>query len=307
MKADLFVLPLKMAKNSSPTVNSYDAELTQRLVDIGGQLRETRLSHSLSLDMVAAYTRIRSHLLQSLEEARTEQLPEPVYIHGLIRTYGDALGLNGAELADFFLPEPPPVGMKSKLNFLALPQLRPSHLYLTYILLIICAISGVSYLNKTANFAGVSGETVAIPNPSEANPPIREAVVPPKTQPPSRLVSTTSATPPKATTPETKATTPEKPPETKPPTQSATNKAVDVGIVVKDTSWVLIEVDGKPEFEGTLEGGTERRWKAKDNVVVVAGNAGGVLVTVNNGEAKPLGEPGRVEEVVFKAEDLSKL
>jgi hypothetical protein len=68
----------------------------------------------------------------------------------------------------------------------------------------------------------------------------------------------------------------------------------------------VIEVDGKTEFEGTLEGGTERSWKAKDKVVVVAGNAGGVLVTVNNGEAKRLGEPGQVEEVVFKAEDLDK-
>jgi hypothetical protein len=40
---------------------------------------------------------------------------------------------------------------------------------------------------------------------------------------------------------------------------------------------------------------------------VFTGNAGGVLVTVNNGEAKSLGEPGQVQEVVFKAEDLSKL
>ncbi|WP_079681062.1 helix-turn-helix domain-containing protein [Planktothrix sp. PCC 11201] len=305
MKTDLFVLPFKMAKNPSPTLNSYDAELIQRLVEIGEQLRETRLGHSLSLDMVAAYTRIRSHLLQSLEEARTEQLPEPVYTQGLIRTYADALGLNGVELANFFLPEPQQVGMKSKLNLLTLPQLRPTHLYLTYILLIICAINGVSYLNKTANFAGVSGEPIATPNPPETNPQLRQAVVPPKTQPPSQLVSATPATTPKATT--TQVTTTEKVPETKPPNQSTTNKAVEVGIVVKDTSWVLIEVDGKTEFEGTLQGGTERRWKAKDNVVVVAGNAGGVLVTVNNGEAKRLGEPGRVEEVVFKAEDLSKL
>jgi hypothetical protein len=79
-----------------------------------------------------------------------------------------------------------------------------------------------------------------------------------------------------------------------------------VGIVVKDVSWVSIEVDGKTEFEGTLEGGTERSWKAKDKVVVVAGNAGGVLVMVNNGEAKRLGKPGEVQEVVFKAEDLDK-
>lgn len=80
-----------------------------------------------------------------------------------------------------------------------------------------------------------------------------------------------------------------------------------MGIVAKDPSWVVIEVDGKTAFEGTLEGGTQRSWKAKDKVVVFTGNAGGVLVTVNNGEAKSLGEPGQVQEVVFKAEDLSKL
>ncbi|MGL5135188.1 MAG: RodZ domain-containing protein, partial [Planktothrix sp.] len=295
MKTDLFVLPFKMAKNPSPTVNSYDPELIQRLVEIGEQLRETRLGHSLSLDMVAAYTRIRSHLLQALEEARIEQLPEPVYTQGLIRTYADALGLNGIELGNFFLPEPQQVGMKSKLNFLALPQLRPTHLYLTYILLIICAINGVSYLNKTANanFAGVSGgEPVATPNPSEVNPQLRPAVVQTKTQPASQLVAST----PSAKTPNVKQTV-EKTSQTKPPTQSGTDKTVEVGIVVKESSWVEIEVDGITEFEGMLEGGTKRSWKAKDNVVVFTGNAGGVLVTVNNGEAKSLGKPGELQEV----------
>ncbi|HEY9864633.1 MAG TPA: RodZ domain-containing protein [Candidatus Obscuribacterales bacterium] len=303
MKTDLFVLPFKMAKNPSPTLNSYDPELIQRLTEIGEQLRETRLGHSLSLDMVAAYTRIRSHLLQALEEARIEQLPEPVYTQGLIRTYADALGLNGIELGNFFLPEPQQVGMKSKLNFLALPQLRPTHLYLTYILLIICAISGVSYLNKTANVAGVSvGEPVATTNPPEVNPQVRPAVVQAKTQPASQLVASTPA----AKTPAAKQTV-EKPSQTKPPAQSGTDKTVEVGIVVKETSWVVIEVDGKTEFEGMLAAGTKRSWKAQDNVVVFTGNAGGVLVTVNNGEAKSLGEPGELQEVVFKAEDLSNL
>lgn len=300
MKTDLFVLPFKNSKNSRPTFNSYDPELGQRLIEIGGQLRETRLRHSLSLDMVAAYTRIRSHLLQSLEEGRIEQLPEPVYTQGLIRRYADALGLNGEELANFFLPETPPMGVKSTLSFLALPQLRPTHLYLTYILLIICAINGVSYLNKTANFTGISDEKLTASNATETNTQLRQAVVETQTQSTSRLVSASGAT--------TTATvqTVEKTAEAKPSPQPATEKAVEVGIVVKDQSWVLIEVDGKTEFEGMLEGGTQRSWKAKDKVVVVAGNAGGVLVTVNNGEAKRLGEPGRVEEAVFKVEDLSK-
>ncbi len=39
-------------------------------------------------------------------------------------------------------------------------------------------------------------------------------------------------------------------------------------------------------------------------LVVVAGNAGGVMVAVNNGQAEPLGVLGVAKEVVFKANEL---
>lgn len=298
MKKDLFLLLFRNAKNNRKTLVGLDSEQTQRLAEIGDQLRQTRQQHSLSLDMVATYTRIRSHLLQALEEGSIDNLPEPVYTQGLIRRYGDALGLNGEELANFFLPEPPQETVQSKISVLAVPQLRPTHLYLTYILLIICAINGVSYLNKSSNLATVSGGNLTAPSPQAPNNPLREAVVNAQTQAQSRLVSSPSSS-------NSVVTTVEKPqtPQSSKPTEE---KEMQVEIVVKDESWVLIEVDGKTEFEGVLSGGTERSWKAKEKLVVVAGNAGGVLVTVNNGQAKRLGEPGTVEEVVFEAGKLSE-
>ncbi len=301
MKKDLFLLLFKNAKNNRKNFTGIDSEQTQRLVEIGDQLRQTRQQHSLSLDMVATYTRIRSHLLQALEEGRMDNLPEPVYTQGLIRRYGEALGLNGEELANFFLPEPPPETVQPKIRTLPLPQLRPTHLYLTYTLLIICAINGVSYLNKSSNPTTASNTNVTTPGPEASENPLREAVVNAQTQKTqSRLVSTPAA----SSSSNSVVTTVEKPPSS----QSAkpTEKEVAVEIVVKEESWVLIEVDGKTEFEGTLSGGTQRSWKAKEKLVVVAGNAGGVLVTVNNGEAKRLGEPGTVEEVIFEAGKLSE-
>lgn len=298
MKKDLFLLLFKNAKNHRKTLAGLDAEQTQRLAEIGDQLRQTRQQHSLSLDMVATYTRIRSHLLQALEEGRMDNLPEPVYTQGLIRRYGEALGLNGEELANFFLPDPPQETVQPKVNVLPLSQLRPTHLYLTYILLIICAINGVSYLNKSSNLATVSGGNVAAPSPEAPNNPLREAVVNAQTQAQSRLVSSPTSS-------NSVVTTVEKP-QTAQSAKPTEEKEMEVAIAVKDESWVLIEVDGKTEFEGVLTGGSERRWKAKEKLVVVAGNAGGVLVTVNNGQAKRLGEPGTVEEVVFEAGKLSE-
>ncbi len=278
-------LPFSMVRKNlgSNSRSMGDLEQTQRLVEIGQQLRQTREYHSLSLDMVAAYTMIRSHLLQALEEGQIEKLPEPVYTQGLIRRYGDALGLNGEELANFFLPEPIIPSLTSSSWLLPLPQLRPTHLYLTYILLILGTMHGLVYLIKS------SPNMIGLPTPT-----------------PTEIATTSgsesgngSASP---TTPQLvqASQTVETPSQSSPP-PAPVSQTVEVIVIVKDESWVLIEVDGKTEFQGILPGGTRRTWKAKEELVVVAGNAGGVMVTVNNGESRRLGEPGMVQEAIFKA------
>ncbi|MEL7038163.1 MAG: RodZ domain-containing protein [Cyanobacteria bacterium J06592_8] len=261
-------------------------EPTQRLIEIGEKLRQTRERHSFSLDMVAAYTRIRRHILQALEEGKIESLPEPVYIQGLIRQYANALGLDGKELAEYFLPEPISSGQSSW--FSPVPQLRPTHLYLTYILLILGTMHGLVYLIKsspqvqilpdtTIAEAPVTGTAQSLGSAAQTSTPAQQPVAVPAAQ--------TTPTP----------ATPAKP--------APVPQTVEVGITVKEESWVLIEIDGQTEFQGILSDGTKRTWKAKQELVVVAGNAGGVIITVNNGESRRLGEPGMVEEVVFKADN----
>jgi hypothetical protein len=83
------------------------------------------------------------------------------------------------------------------------------------------------------------------------------------------------------------------------------NKPVTVSVTFKAESWMQVEVDGKTEFEGILPSGTVRTWGAQKQLVVVAGNAGGVMVAVNNGQAEQLGAPGVAKEVVFKADELT--
>ncbi|AMW26919.1 helix-turn-helix domain-containing protein [Arthrospira platensis] len=279
------------SENHKQPQNRVDHDQAQRLSDIGQQLRDARMKNSFSLGMVAAYTRIRTHLLQAIEEGKIDSLPEPIYTQGLIRQYADALGLNGEELANFFLPEPGENTLVRSLKLLSMPQLRPTHLYLTYTLLIICAVNALSYLVPQSGELAVTQTESATedvvtpqPNPATTTPP------PPQGQ----LVSQSSAPAP--------APAPVPAPAPAPaPAPQPIIQDVEVGIVVKDESWVLIEIDGKTEFQGILPGGTQKTWKAKTEVVVVAGNAGGVLVKVNNGEARRLGEPGMVQEAVFKA------
>ncbi len=287
MNKNLFssALPNK-SQTQDPSLSK--AEQAQRLLEIGEQLRQTREHQSLSMNMLAAYTLIRVPLLQALEQGQLEYLPEPVYVQGLIKRYADALGLNGSDLAQFFLPEPVEPSVKSHLQLLSLPQLRPTHLYLTYILLVICAVNGLSYLVKPDPLTDTSNQPV-IASTDQPQSLDSSGSKPNSTVLKGQLVAQSS----EAVVPNSVS-----------PVVKPTSNSVEIALTIKDESWVLIEVDGKTEFQGILSGGTQQTWKASKELVVVAGNAGGVLITVNDGEARRLGEPGMVEEVVFTSETL---
>ena len=94
-----------------------------------------------------------------------------------------------------------------------------------------------------------------------------------------------------------------KPAPSKPESVTQTNsfsknqKEVQVGVTLKESSWIQVIADGKTTFEGTLEEGSKRTWTAQKELTVKAGNAGGVLVSVNQQEAKKMGQPGKVEQL----------
>ena len=76
---------------------------------------------------------------------------------------------------------------------------------------------------------------------------------------------------------------------------------VEIGVTLKEKSWIRVVVDGKIKYEGELPKGTHQIWKAQEQLTVKAGNAGGVLVSVNKEEAKQMGEPGTIKEVTIAA------
>jgi hypothetical protein len=74
-----------------------------------------------------------------------------------------------------------------------------------------------------------------------------------------------------------------------------------------DSSWVRVTIDGKPEFEDVLAEGTQKTWQANEQIVVRAGNAGGVMISEGNGPLKPLGIPGSVEEKEYGTKATASL
>ena len=254
----------------------------EQLVYIGQLLRETREESALSRVDLAEKTLIRPSLLEAIETANVDQLPEPVYTRGLIRRYGDRLGLDGEALASQYFTPPNSQKSPSFWRVPFAPQLRPLHLYMIYVLLIAIAISALSYTLKRTTYRtstlpvleGESAEEAMLPNEAAASA-------------------------------EGNASATEKSSESSAPARP--NAPIRVSVEMQDQSWLRITSDGKVAFEGILKEGDSQLWTAKEQLRIRAGNAGGVFVSFNESGAKALGQPGVVAEVVYPPEDTAQL
>lgn len=243
-------------------------EQAERLAEMGTRLRDLRQQQEIPLEVVAGKTRIQPRLLRAIEQGNLEDLPEPVYIHSFLRQYADAIGLNGVQFASEF-PTTPGAMPTLRPSWRSLPgaQLRPVHLYLLYMFLIIGAVNGLSYLlNRSVQAPVATMELQQSPVPKAPLGPVS----PTQVKSSAKTVST-----------------------------APNQKPVRVGIKMTAESWMQVVVDGKTDYEGVLPEGTQRTWSADKQVLIRAGNAGGVVVAYNEGQEKVLGQPGAIEEVAF--------
>ncbi|MBD2514249.1 helix-turn-helix domain-containing protein [Nostoc sp. FACHB-973] len=261
-------------KNNQQLPLSLEQQRSEKLAEIGAQLWASRQEQGLSLEQVVILTMIPRRLLQAIEEGNLNDLPEPVYIQGLIRQFADALGLNGAEFADTFPINSPQVNSQPTANTSPLNQLRPIHLYFLYILLILCSVNGLSHLLNNAVLQASNSESEPYPQQKSIVKP--EIVKPELTKPKQSL-------------------------EVQPVSDTKQKEAVQIGVTLKASSWIRVVADGKTEFEGTLPEGTHRIWKAQEQLTVKTDNAGGVLMSVNQEKAKEMGELGKEEEIRIAA------
>jgi cytoskeleton protein RodZ len=68
--------------------------------DIGSSLREARLRQELDFPELEERTKIRPKYLRALEDERFDILPAPTYVKGFLRSYAEALGLDGQPFVD---------------------------------------------------------------------------------------------------------------------------------------------------------------------------------------------------------------
>jgi cytoskeleton protein RodZ len=72
--------------------------------DLGRVLRERREQLGISLDELQTKTKIRKRYLMALEEGNWDLLPGAVYARGFVKSYAEALGLDGKQLLEQYVP-----------------------------------------------------------------------------------------------------------------------------------------------------------------------------------------------------------
>ncbi|ERN40795.1 hypothetical protein KR51_00027850 [Rubidibacter lacunae KORDI 51-2] len=237
------------------------------LCEIGARVRQEREAKGLTINEIAAQTRIQSRLLDAIESGDRNHLPEPVYVRALIKQFGDAVGLNGAELSRHFPTDTfGSQAVRSSWRQLPAAQLRPLHLYALYIALVIASVSGLRYfIQRTAQ-------------PTRLPLPVPGDVI--------------------ARTPEDPSTASVSKPQVE--VANAPGHSVTVAIAIKQDAWLRIVADGETTYEGIMTTGEERTWTAEEQLTVRTGNAGGVVVAFNKNDPEPLGNPGQVQEVTYQ-------
>jgi transcriptional regulator with XRE-family HTH domain len=144
------------------------------LPHVGERLRVAREAQGLSLEDIAASTRIPKRHLQTIERGSYDGLPAPTYSAGFIKIWARQLGLNGQALADEFRAEIGGVTAESAqpLPYEPADPRRTPPAGLALLALLIAVVLGLGYLywrgtsEQPAEIATSAGQqTAAKPAP----------------------------------------------------------------------------------------------------------------------------------------------
>ncbi len=257
---------------------------------VGDILRSARVKQGLTIADIEKGTSIRALYIESIEQGNIDNLPGMVYAKGFVRNYAGFLHLDAEELVQQFAEEngtaaaPAAPTAEEKPRRISLNNIGDA------------SLSEISIGGRKSSSAGMLGKLVAgivvlvalvgggAALVSFINSPARETAAPTAPARPESQPTQTPAAEANAVD-EARAASPA--------------KDVRVSVTLTERCWTEVTVDGKTVFEGILEKGKTENWQGKESIVLRAGNAGALEVTVNGKKLGTFGDEGAVVERTF--------
>jgi cytoskeleton protein RodZ len=287
----------------------------------GENLRREREMRGVSLEEIASSTKISKRFLEAIEQDDFAKLPGGIFGRSFIRSYVRYLGLDEERvMADYQLAAQPQEDVDlhwapTSKSVAPRPVAR-APLVATLVGIILFAGGYALY-----RYSRSAAETPALPGP---NPAVTSTPAAPAAQPTTSpnanaspvgvnpagggtVPATTRGAAPGASAVaagESPTTQASGQPAAPPNAQSAQDMDLVLQVAATERSWVAVDADGKTAFQRVLNPNEVKTVKAHDSFDVTAGNAQGIILTLNGETLKPMGRRGEVKSVHITRDDL---
>jgi len=241
---------------------------------VGARLRAEREAQGLTIEQIAASTRIPKRHLHTIEDCSYEGLPAATYSTGFIKTWARQLGLDGKALAEEFRAEMGGLAAEKTqpLPYEPADPRRTPPAGLALFALLVAVVLGLGYLY----WRGTAEQPAEIAATSSDQPPAPRSVAPPAPA----LTTSPTATAPQPTGP--------------------------VVIGATQDVWIRVSDSGKTLFMNTLHPGDNFTVPA-DAVapLLTTGRPGNTTIMVGATPIPTVGDPDRIaKDISLKPADL---
>lgn len=231
--------------------------------DFGRTLRDARERKGIALRQIANATKISVRVLEALERNDISRLPGGIFSRAFVRSYAVEIGLDPETTIQEFIAQFPDDSVTAGHPTTAHAQVEDTVAHesdrrmattLVRLLALSVPIAGiVLYFSMSGSPAPVR---VAAPGPVAATPAAAVSVpVPDVVEPAADRVA--------------------------------------VAVIAKRACWISATVDGQKVAERTLQAGEEQMFDVRRELVLTAGDAGNLTMTLNGAAARPLGGAGK--------------
>ena len=245
------------------------------MTSFGSSLRRERELRGVTLQEISASTKIGVSMLQAIEEDRLDKLPQGLFVRGFIREYARFLALDEQKILtelSFHASQAP----------VAEPSPRPDEGERISSRLASRLVNGGLMASVFAAVAAL----IIVPGMARRNasapplPPVETTATP---------VAAQGAIVPQSSSVDAIAT----PVSTAP--ASPLPQPLQLTLTATEDCWIGLDVGGDRVENRVLRKGESFSISARQNASLAVGNAGGLLVAIDSGPARPLGNRGEVK------------
>jgi cytoskeletal protein RodZ len=244
----------------------------------GERLQREREKRKMTLDDVAVATKIGTRLLSALEQEKFDQLPGGIFNKGFVRAYARHLGLNEEQaVADYLAASGE--GTRSKPETQELQAIaerkererrgKPTELpwgtMAALLLVVALALAVWNFYTREKSQNNRSHAPVVPRQPSSSAAPTAGSAA-----------ASTDLT-----------------------GESPTQAAIVLLVKANEDSWISITADDRAIYNDTLVAPAEKSVEARKQIILKAGNMGGLEISVNGRKLPPQGEEGEVKTLIF--------